>query len=84
MWHFLNKLLIIDSLLLLFMSWACLIPLVTCLGGLYHGCDLRGQISVVDSVCQLLLRKIMESLNQNLKDIAGIKILLFHLTIYGN
>lgn len=33
MWHFLNKLLIIDSLPLLFISRSCLIPLVISSGG---------------------------------------------------
>lgn len=81
MWHFLNKCMIIDFLPLLFISWACLIPLVICLGGLYHICDLWGQErGVVDSVLQLLLGKMMESLNQSLKDFGNFKILLLHLT----
>ena len=75
--HFLNKCVIIDFLPLLFISWACLIPLVICLGGLYHIRDLWGQErGVVDSVLQLPLGKMMESLNQSLKDVGSFKILL--------
>lgn len=81
MWFFLDKCMIIESLLLLFVSSACLIPPVICLGGLYHVCDFWGQgRSVADSVYQLLLRKMMESLNQSLKDVGSFQILLLHLT----
>lgn len=38
-----------------------------------------GKKKVVDRVCQHLLGKILESLNQNLRDVGSIQILLFHL-----
>lgn len=59
--------------------------IVICLGGLYHVCDFWGQEkSVVDRICQLLLGKVMEALNLNLKGGWRYSDSAFSLNRHGN